>query len=66
MVNAVLAIFLILTMLGISISWFGTTVGLFIGLLSGSLTAAVCGTLILLANVRHLLKESRSIAIDST
>ena len=65
MVNTVLAIFLILAMLGTCIGWFGTTGGLFVGLLSGALAAAVCGALVLLANIREVLEESRAIGADS-
>lgn len=66
-VKAVLAIILILTTLGICISRFGTTVGLVVGLLSGgALAAAACGTFILLANIRHVLEESREIGAEST
>lgn len=66
-VNAVLAIILVLTTLGICISWFVRTFGLFIGLLGGdALIVAVCGAFILLANIRHVLEESRVIGTDFT
>ena len=59
-VNAVVAIILVLTTLDICISWFVRTFDLFIGLLGGgALIATVCGTFILLANIRHVLEESR-------
>lgn len=66
-VNAVLAIILVLTTLGICITRLGTTVGLVVGLVSGgALAAAACGTFLLLANIRHLLEESREIGAEPT
>ena len=56
MVKAVLAIILILSTVGISIAWFGTAVGIFVGLLA----VAVCGTLALLVNIQDLLEELRN------
>ncbi|MDE2757118.1 MAG: hypothetical protein OXU26_14400 [Acidobacteriota bacterium] len=65
-VNSVLAIILILGTLGVSISRFGTTVGIFVGLVGGgALTAAVCSILILLLNIQNVLEESRAIGSDS-
>ena len=58
-VNAVLAIFLILIMVVSSISWFGTGMGIIVGLLGGAaLAVAICGTLAVLVNIRDLLEES--------
>ena len=58
-VNAVLAIFLILIMVVSSISWVGTAMGVIVGLLGGAaLAVAVCGTLAVLVNIRDLLEES--------
>lgn len=65
-VNTILAIFLILTLLGICNSWCGTTGGLFVGLLGGAMAGAVCAVLILLINIRDVLEESRSIETDSS
>lgn len=62
LVKAVPASILILTLLGIGINWFRATVGLLIG---GALAAALCGVLILLANIRNLLEESRAMETDS-
>ena len=58
-VNAVLAIFLILIMVVSNISWFGTGMGIIVGLLGGAaLAVAICGTLAVLVNIRDLLEES--------
>ena len=58
-VNALLAIFLVLIMLVTGINWFGTAMGLIVGLLGGAaLAVAVCGTLAVLVNIRDLLEES--------
>ena len=58
-VNALLAIFLILIMVAGSISLFGTGVGIVVGLLGGAaLAVAICGALALLVNIRDLLEES--------
>lgn len=58
-VNAVLAIVLILTALAIGINWFGVVFGIVAGLLSGvALAVAICGTLAILVNIRDLLEES--------
>ena len=58
-VNAVLAIVLILFALTISINWFGWVVGIILGLLAGGAGAvAVCGALAILVNIRDLLQES--------
>ena len=58
-VNAILAIFLILIMVVSSISWFGTGTGIIVGLLGGAaLAVAICGTLAVLVNIRDLLEES--------
>ena len=58
-VNAVLAIFLILIMVVSCISWFGTGMGIIVGLLGGAaLAVAICGTLAVLVNIRDLLEES--------
>lgn len=61
MVKAVLAIILILSTVGISIAWFGTAVGIFVGLLA----VAVCGTLALLVIARDLQKESRQLELTA-
>ena len=58
-VNALLAIFLILIMVAGSISMLGTGLGIVVGLLGGAaLAVAICGTLALLVNIRDLLEES--------
>ena len=58
-VNAILAVALILLMIGISIYWFGMGVGIFVGLLAGAaLAVSVCGTLGILINIRDLLEQS--------
>jgi len=58
-VNALLAIFLILIMVASSISMFGTGMGIVVGLLEGTaLAVAICGTLAVLVNIRDLLEES--------
>ena len=58
-VNALLAIFLILVMVASSISLFGTGLGIVVGLLGGAaLAVAICGALALLVNIRDLLEES--------
>ena len=65
--TAVLSIVLILAMLRIGIRWLGASAGLFVGLLgSGALAAAVCGALVLLANIREVLEESRAYDTDSS
>lgn len=57
--NAILAVALILLMMGVSIYWFGMAVGIFVGLLAGAaLAVSVCGTLAILINIRNLLEES--------
>ena len=58
-VNALLAIFLILIMVVSSISMFGAGLGIVVGLLGGAaLAVAICGALALLVNIRDLLEES--------
>ncbi|MDE2755694.1 MAG: hypothetical protein OXI92_03990 [Acidobacteriota bacterium] len=58
-VNAGLAIVLILSALTVSINWFGWVVGIILGLLAGGACAvAVCGALAILVNIRDLLQES--------
>ena len=61
MVKAVLAIILILNTVGIGIAWFGTAVGIFVGLLA----VAVCGTLAPLVSARDLLEESRQLELTA-
>ena len=60
-VKAVLAIILILSTVAIGIAWFGTAVGIFVGLLA----VAVCGTLALLVSARDLLEESRQLELTA-
>ena len=56
-VNAILAIFLIMVVSSISV--FGTGTGIIVGLLGGAaLAVAICGTLAVLVNIRELLEES--------
>ena len=58
-VNALLAIFIILIMVAGSISMLGTGLGIVVGLLGGAaLAVAICGTLAILVNIRDLLEES--------
>ena len=58
-VNALLAICLILIMVAGSISMLGTGLGIVVGLLGGAaLAVAICGALALLVNIRDLLEES--------
>ena len=58
-VNALLAIFLILIMVVSSISMFGAGLGIVVGLLGGAaLAVAICGALALLVNIMDLLEES--------
>ena len=58
-VNALLAVFLILIMVAGSISMLGTGLGIVVGLLGGAaLAVAICGALALLVNIRDLLEES--------
>ena len=57
-VNAVLALFLVLVGLLTGIHWldaFGIIVGLVVGV---AMAVAICGTLAVLVNIRDLLKES--------
>ena len=59
MVNAVLAVVLILIVLGTSIQLFGAAAGIIVGLVGGGAFAvAVCGVLAILINIRDLLEES--------
>ena len=58
-VNALLAIFLMLIMVVTGINVLGTAMGIIVGLLGGAaLAVAICGTLAVLVNIRDLLEES--------
>lgn len=58
-VNALLAIFLMLIMVVAGINVLGTAMGIIVGLLGGAaLAVAICGTLAVLVNIRDLLEES--------
>ena len=59
-VNAFLALFLVLIGLLTGIHWFGAVLGIILGLVVGiAMAVAICGTLAVLVNIRDLLKESR-------
>ena len=59
-VNAILAIFLVLIGLLTGIYWLGTVFGIIVGLAVGvALAVSICGTLAVLVNIRDLLKESQ-------
>ena len=59
LVNALLAIFLVLIGLVTGILWFGAAWGIIVGLVVGAMLAVViCGTLAVLVNIRDLLEES--------
>ena len=54
-------IILIWSTVGINIEWFGTAVGIFVGLLA----VAICGALALFVIARDLLEESRQLEMTA-